>query len=61
MGGLKDKYCVIDSPAPDAKDVNEYLMKRIELQKHKENLKDENQNIPNQFGKGYRPHRVREP
>lgn len=36
MGGLKDKYCVIDSPAPDAKDVNEYLMKRIELQKHKE-------------------------
>ncbi len=36
IGGLKDKYCVIDSPAPDAKDVNEYLMRRIELQRHKE-------------------------
>ncbi len=34
--GLKDKYRLIDSPAPDAKDVNEYLMKQIELQRHKE-------------------------
>ena len=36
MGGLKDKYRIIDSPAPDAKDVNEYLMKRIEFQRHRE-------------------------
>jgi len=36
MGGLKDRYRVIDHPAPDAKDVNEYLMKQIELQKAKE-------------------------
>ena len=36
IGGLGDKYRVIDSPAPDAKDVNEYLVQRINRHRGKE-------------------------
>ena len=36
IGGLGDKYRVIDSPAPDAKDVNEYLVQRIDRHRRKE-------------------------
>ena len=36
IGGLGDKYRVIDSPAPDTKDVNEYLVQRIDRHRRKE-------------------------
>jgi len=36
IGGLGKKYQVIDSPAPEAKDVNEYLVKRLARHRTKE-------------------------
>lgn len=38
MRGLGARYRIIDAPAPDAKDVNEYLMRQNEPQKIKESF-----------------------
>ena len=36
IGGLGERYRVIDSPPPDTKDVNDYLVRRIARQQRKE-------------------------
>lgn len=36
MGGLKDRYEVLDQPAPSGKDVNEFLQRRLGIYRKKE-------------------------
>lgn len=36
MGGLKDRYTVLDQPTPSGKDVNEFLQKRLGIYRKKE-------------------------
>jgi len=36
MGGLKDRYTVLDQPTPSGKDVNEFLQRRLGIYRKKE-------------------------
>ncbi len=35
-GGLGERYMIIDSPAPNCKDVNDYLIQRVQRRRNKE-------------------------